>query len=158
MKSNLKKITNYLSILGTATLILSCLTVCNQKEDKSEKNKETVVNFYNKIFRDHKPKEAVEQYVGDKYIQHNPYVPDGTEAFLGFFIPYFQTNPDSIAEIKRVVAEGDLVFLHVHSKQNKQDPGQAIVDIFRVENGKIVEHWDVIQAIPEKSANTNTMF
>ncbi|WP_411824105.1 ester cyclase [Leptospira sp. 'Mane'] len=158
MKLSIKSIKHHMIHIGTATLLIFCFLSCSQKEDKQEKNKQIVGDFYNLIFKDHKPKEAVERYVGDKYIQHNPYVPDGTEAFLGFFIPFFKENPDSIAEIKRIVAEGDLVFLHVHAKQNKQDRGQAIIDIFRVENGKIVEHWDVVQPIPEKSANTNTMF
>ena len=66
--------------------------------------------------------------------------------------------PNRSSEIKRVMAEGDLVVLHVHSKPSPEDRGSAIIDIFRVENGKIVEHWDVIQPIPEKAANTNTMF
>ncbi|BDA77214.1 hypothetical protein LPTSP3_g01440 [Leptospira kobayashii] len=158
MKLNIKSTKNHLIQIATATLLLSCFLSCAQKEDKLEKNKQIVSDFYNLIFKDHKPKEAVERYVGDKYIQHNPYVPNGTEAFLEYFIPYFKNNPDSISEIRRIVAEGDLVFLHVHAKQNKQDRGQAVIDIFRLENGKIVEHWDVVQPIPEKSANTNTMF
>ncbi|MNY73146.1 SnoaL-like polyketide cyclase [compost metagenome] len=78
--------------------------------------------------------------------------------FYTYFEGYFKANPQSKVEIKRVIGDGDLVVLHLLSKQNDQDRGRAIVDIFRVQEGKIVEHWDVIQAIPEKSANTNTMF
>ncbi|HKU42727.1 MAG TPA: nuclear transport factor 2 family protein, partial [Polyangiales bacterium] len=110
------------------------------------------------IFKDKKPEEAFARYGGDKYIQHNPRVPDGKDAVIGYFIPFFKNNPEASWEIKRVIADGDLVVLHVHSRSNASDRGRAIVDIFRVEKGKVVEHWDVIQDIPEKSANTNTMF
>jgi len=72
--------------------------------------------------------------------------------------PYFTKNPTARSEIKRAVAEGDLVFLHVHAKSSETDRGMAVVDIFRVENGKVVEHWDVVQPIPEKANNSNTMF
>lgn len=75
------------------------------------------------------------------------------------FTPFLKEHPQSRAEIKRVVAEGDLVMLHVHSTLNPQDKGEAVVDIFRFdENGKIVEHWDVIQAVPEKTASGRSMF
>lgn len=124
----------------------------------NEKNKEVVTSFYKLAFVNHKAQEAVDKYIGSKYIQHNPNVPDGSKAFLDFFIPFFEKHPEARSEIKRVVAEGDLVVLQVLSKIDKADRGNAIVDIFRVENGKIVEHWDVRQPIPEKSANTNTMF
>lgn len=128
------------------------------KDAAAAKNKEIVTAFYNTIFRDHKPAEAFEKYGGDKYIQHNPRVPDGKDALIGYFTPYFKANPDAKSEIKRAVADGDLVWLHVHAKKDAADRGRAIVDIFRVEKGKVVEHWDVVQDIPESSANTNTMF
>jgi predicted SnoaL-like aldol condensation-catalyzing enzyme len=128
------------------------------KDVATTKNKEVVTAFYNLIFRDHKPAEAFEKYGGDKYIQHNPRVPDGKEALIGFFTPFFTANPEAKSEIKRAVAEGDLVWLHVHAKKDAADRGRAIVDIFRVEKGKVVEHWDVVQDIPEAAANKNTMF
>lgn len=78
--------------------------------------------------------------------------------FVNFFTQKFSNNPQAKNVIKKVIAEGDLVVLHVHSTENDSDRGRAIIDIFRVENGKIVEHWDVIQNIPEKSKNSNTMF
>jgi predicted SnoaL-like aldol condensation-catalyzing enzyme len=129
-----------------------------EAKDAASKNKEIVTSFYNLIFRDHKPAEAFERFGGDKYIQHNPRVPDGKDAVLGYFTPFFKTNPEAKSEIKRAVAEGDLVWLHVHSKKDASDRGRAIVEIFRVEKGKVVEHWDVVQDIPENAANTNTMF
>ena len=101
---------------------------------------------------------AAAKFFGPHYIQHNPTAPDGIEgfkAFLGFLREKF---PDSRSEIKRAFANGDYVILHVHSVREKGARGRAIVDIFRLENGKIVEHWDVAQEIPEKAANTNGMF
>ena len=124
----------------------------------NEQNKEIVTSFYKLAFSDHKPQEAVNKYIGSTYIQHNPNVPDGSKAFLDFFIPFFKNHPDAHAEVKKVISDGNLVVLHVLSKIDKSNRGNAIVDIFRVENGKIVEHWDVRQPIPEKSANKNTMF
>ena len=77
---------------------------------------------------------------------------------MDFFVPFFKTNPEARSDIKRLISSDDLVVVHVHSKVNPQDRGRAIVDIFKVTNGKIVEHWDVIQPIPQKSANDNGMF
>lgn len=146
-----------LALVVAISVALGAIPVAAHK-DNTAKNKEIVVGFYNSIFRDHKPEEAFAKYGGDKYIQHNPRVPDGKDAALKFFGPYFQANPEAKSEIKRVVAEGDLVWLHVHARRNPSDRGRAIVDIFRVEKGKVVEHWDVIQDIPESAVNTNTMF
>ena len=124
----------------------------------SESNKKTVRDFYELAFNQHKPTEAAQKYIGARYVQHNPHVPNGAEAFYGYFEGFFKEHPKSRVEIKRVLADGDLVVLHLHAITDEHDRGRAIVDIFRVENGKIVEHWDVIQDVPENSANTNTMF
>jgi predicted SnoaL-like aldol condensation-catalyzing enzyme len=121
-------------------------------------NKKLVRDFYEMAFNQHKPTEAAKKYIGSKYIQHNPNVPNGAEAFYGYFEGFFKKNPQSHVSIKRALADGDLVALHLNSKVDEKDRGRAIVDIFRVENGKIVEHWDVIQEVPEKTANGNTMF
>lgn len=124
----------------------------------SVQNKKIVIDFYEGVFLQHKVKEYADRYIGQQYIQHNPNVPDGKAPFVNFFTEKFQKNPQAKNEIKRAIAEGNLVVLHVHSTENEKDRGRAIIDIFRVENGKIVEHWDVIQNIPEQSKNTNTMF
>ncbi|PEP04661.1 pyruvate kinase [Bacillus wiedmannii] len=116
-----------------------------------------VVDFYNEVFNKHDI-DIIPKYVSEDYKQHNPFVSDGRKAFMDFFKEDFVKNPNSSAEIKRVVVEGDTVALHVHSRTNSQDKGVAIVDIFRIKNGKIVEHWDVIQEIPNEAANDNTMF
>jgi predicted SnoaL-like aldol condensation-catalyzing enzyme len=120
--------------------------------------KETVVAFYKMVFYDHKVADAFKTYVGAAYRQHNPLVPNGVEPSVAFLSKRFETNPQAINEIKRVIADGDLVAVHVHSRSNDSDRGRAIVDIFRIENGKIVEHWDVIQPVPENAQNNNTMF
>jgi predicted SnoaL-like aldol condensation-catalyzing enzyme len=122
-----------------------------------EANKKAVLEFYEQALNQ-KDFEAASKYLGPRYVQHNPTAPDGAEgfkAFLGFLREKF---PDSHSEIKRAFAEGDYVILHVHSVREKGSRGRAIVDIFKLEDGKIVEHWDVVQEIPEKPANGNGMF
>lgn len=127
-------------------------------KDTVEANKKLVKDFYEMAFNQHKPTEAAKKYIGDKYIQHNPHVPNGAKAFYSYFEDHFKKNPKSHVVIHRVIGDGDLVALHLHSKDNDADLGRAIVDIFRVENGKIVEHFDVIQDVPATTANGNTMF
>lgn len=122
-----------------------------------EANKKVVIDFYEKGLNQ-KDYDAAAKYFGPKYIQHNPGAPDGPEGFKRLVTLLKEKFPNSHNEIKHVFADGDYVILHVHSVREPGTRGRAIVDIFRLENGKIVEHWDVIQDIPEKSANTNTMF
>jgi predicted SnoaL-like aldol condensation-catalyzing enzyme len=122
-----------------------------------EQNKRVVVDFYEKAINQ-KDFEAASKHIGPRYTQHNPVAADGPEglkAFLGFLREKF---PNAKSEIKRVFADGDYVILHVHSVREPGARGSAIVDIFKLENGKVVEHWDVIQPIPEKAANSNGMF
>ena len=101
---------------------------------------------------------VIDTMVGPKYKQHSPEFADGKQAFKDGVSGFLKAYPDSTAVIKHIGADGDLVFIHNHIKLNKEDRGQAAVDIFRIKDGKIVEHWDVIQDIPEKAANDNTMF
>lgn len=143
-----------------ALLSASMVTASGSADAAStqEQNKKLVRDFYELAFNAHKPTEAAKRYIGDKYIQHNPFVPNGAAAFYEHFEVEFKKHPKSHVVIYRALADGDLVALHLNSKQDDADPGRAIVDIFRVENGKIVEHFDVIQPVPEKTANGNTMF
>lgn len=122
-----------------------------------EANKKVVVDFYEKGLNQ-KDYEAAAKHFGPRYVQHNPNAPDGPEGFKGLVAFLKEKFPNSRSEIKRVFAEGDYVILHVHSVREPGQRGRAIVDIFKLENGKIVEHWDVVQDVPEKAANTNTMF
>ena len=137
---------------------VSSIQNTSTQETHAETNKKIVTDFYQGVFTHHKVKEFSDRYIGSKYIQHNPYVADGKIPFVNYFTQYFKENPQAKNTIIRAIAEDDLVVLHVHSVENNQDRGTAIVDIFRVENGKIVEHWDIQQDIPEKSANSNSMF
>ena len=122
-----------------------------------EMNKSVVVDFFTTAFAGN-PDKAVADHIGDRYIQHNPLAPDGPEAFTGFVNWLRGEYPDVKLDIKRVLADGDIVVTHSHLVLEPGTPGRALADFFRVENGKIVEHWDVVQDIPETSANSNTMF
>ena len=126
--------------------------------DQLEENKKIVREWNELAINRRKPEEAVGRYLGPHYRQHNPGAKDGAEPFIGFVKWFAQTYPDFRMEPKRIVAEGDTVVQHSHLILKPGERGRAVVDIFRLENGKIVEHWDVVQEVPETSANNNTMF
>ncbi len=122
-----------------------------------EKNKETVQNFY-ELALNQKNFAAASQYLGTRYTQHNPLAADGPEGLKNFLNYLREKYPDAHSTIKRIFAEGDYVILHVHSVKEPGTRGSAIFDLFKLENGKIIEHWDAIQDVPEHSANANGMF
>jgi predicted SnoaL-like aldol condensation-catalyzing enzyme len=122
-----------------------------------EKNKNIVVDYYQTAF-DGNPEKAVADHFGDRYIQHNPDAADGPEAFIGYVNWLRSEHPELTLEIKRVIAEGDIVATHSHLTLEPGQPGRALADFFRLENGKVVEHWDVIQEVPDTSANSHGMF
>jgi predicted SnoaL-like aldol condensation-catalyzing enzyme len=126
-------------------------------EAQQEANRKAVLAFYEKGLNQ-KDADAALAYVGDRYVQHNPNAADGPEGFRKFIAFLRDKFPNSHSEIKRSFVDGDYVILHVHAVREPGTRGTAIVDIFKLENGKIVEHWDVSQPIPETSANDNTMF
>lgn len=143
-------------LVAAAATALAALPSAAQSP-QLEANKRIAIDFYDAAIN-RKDFAAASQYLGTGYKQHNPTAADGPEG-LRAFIDFLKARfPNQRGEIKRVVAEGDLVVLHVHSTRGDGTPGRAIVDIFRIENGKVAEHWDVIQDIPAQAANPNGMF
>jgi predicted SnoaL-like aldol condensation-catalyzing enzyme len=127
------------------------------RDDVRESNKRTVLAFYDAALK-HSDFDAAAVHFGPRYIQHNPMIKDGIDGFRSFLHDLKEQFPGLRSDIKRVFADGDFVILHVHAKREPNELGLAIVDIFRLENGKIVEHWDVRQPLTETSANANGMF
>lgn len=149
------------TILAGAAMLLALAGTANAQPVRDikteEANRVLVLKFYDTFFNKHQVDEAA-KVVADNYIQHNPTVPDGKEPFVSYFRSFFNENPESKVRIVRSAVDGDIVWLHIHSVNKAKDTGEAVVDIFRVQNGMIVEHWDVIQPVPQTAENTNTMF
>ena len=139
------------------TLFAVCAAPVWAADAKEEANKKVVKEFYEAAINQ-KDFAAASKYLGAKYVQHNPRAADGAEGLKAYLAFMKEKTPKSHSEIKQAFADGDYVFLHVHAVREPGTLGQAIIDIFRLENGKIVEHWDVIQDIPDKPANSNGMF
>jgi predicted SnoaL-like aldol condensation-catalyzing enzyme len=123
-----------------------------------EQNKRLVTEFYELAINQGKPAEAARKYIELPYRQHNPDVADGPEGFVQFIGEMQKKHPKLKVVIAKALADDDLVALHVHLTREANDPGLAIAEWFRLNNGKIVEHWDVVQPVPEKTVSGNPMF
>lgn len=124
----------------------------------SQKSNRQIVEEFVEIFYHQKNvRKAFGEFVAEDYIQHNPNIPDGREAAIEFLEPKF-LNPLAIFDVKRILVDGDLALVHLHGRMSADALGGAVADIFRLENGKIVEHWDVLQPVPENCINPHPMF
>ena len=123
-----------------------------------ETNKRLVREFYDLALNAKKPEEAASRYLGPYYRQHNPGAGDGAEAFVTFVKGFTRAFPNLHFDFKRFIMEGNFVVVHSHLVREHGDRGVAVMDIFRIENNRIVEHWDVLQDIPESASNNNSMF
>lgn len=123
-----------------------------------EQNKQNAIAFYKMAYLG-EPRKATELYVGDEYIQHNPKVDNGVEPFISYFEKAGREHPDKTISFVRAIAEGDLVALHTHQVWPDINKEYVTMDFFRFDdNGKVVEHWDAIQLVPETTVSGNTMY
>jgi predicted SnoaL-like aldol condensation-catalyzing enzyme/quinol monooxygenase YgiN len=127
------------------------------RRDAQEANKQAVLAFYDAAIN-RRDFDAASRYLGARYVQHNPLIGDDIDGFRAFLLDLQHRFPKLRAEVKRVFADGDFVIVHTHGIREPGQRGSAIIDIFRLEHGKIVEHWDAIQSIPDEARHANTMF
>lgn len=143
------------SLAAVALLLARPALAADAKQ--MEENKKIVAEFYDAALNQ-KDFEKASKYLGSRYTQHNPNAADGPEGLKGFLAFLKDKFPNNRSEIKRIFADGDYVIVHVHAVREPGTRGNAIIDIFKLENGKVVEHWDAVQPIPEKALNDNGMF
>jgi predicted SnoaL-like aldol condensation-catalyzing enzyme len=145
-------------LLAAAASVAAGAAFASSARAEISANKKLVRDALDLLFVQHKVDEMVDTYLDPDFIQHDVQSPAGVEPVRSFFKEFFARNPDTTIEIGRILADGDLVAVHCLIKANPQDRGMAMVDIYRVKEGKIAEHWDVEQPVPETSANDNGMF
>ncbi|MBS0388642.1 MAG: ester cyclase [Proteobacteria bacterium] len=162
-KQNRRVAATALAMLASACMLAACASNGALRAHRAQQNTAVVLAFLDTVFNKHEVEQAFRLYVGGSYRQHNPNVADGVDGAVRALTRLtHETFPELHQEVKRTVAQGDLVAVHSRyvptAADRERGTGQAAVDIFRLERGKIVEHWDVLQDIPDKSANDNSMF
>jgi len=140
-----------------AFALAASVSVFATSGSKEAENTAIAIEFYNRALNQ-KDWEKARELIGDRYIQHNPAAVDGLEGIKNHVAMLKEKFPQNHGELKRSIAQGDLVALHMNTKRTPDSRGYAVVDIFRIEKGKVIEHWDVVQDVPEKALNDNTMF
>jgi predicted SnoaL-like aldol condensation-catalyzing enzyme len=143
-----------------ATLLIACSgsgAPDHAAKELTESNRAIVADFVDLMYRQKDARAAFMKHVAADYVQHNPNIADGRDAAIAALAPMF-SRPQAAFDVKRVLVDGDLAAVHLHGRPSPDDPGGAVVDLFRLENGKIVEHWDVLQPMPETSVNPHPMF
>lgn len=159
MDTGTRKVSKYISAVFA---VMFGLVACQSSDDAQnvleELNRKKAVYCMELLEIKLDVETADRECFGETYVQHAPHVPDGRDAVISFFAARVAKYPESSIEIKRAAADGDLVWMHLHSKRTPDALGSAIIHIFRMEDGKSVEHWGVSQPVPEESAHDNTMF
>lgn len=139
------------------TGVSSQMNIAPKNGKMTKKNRKIIEDFADIFYRQKDVEKAFRKYVAEDYIQHNPNILDGRQEAITALKPKF-SNPEAIFDIKRIIVDDNLAVIHVHGRMNKSQLGGAVADIYRLENGKIVEHWDVLQPVPEKAVNPHPMF
>lgn len=145
--------------LGLGAALLASLAACSGggRAAETERNRAVVTDFA-RLFYDKKDvKAAFETYVATDYTQHNPGIPDGRDAAIAALTPMFSA-PGAHFEVKKIVVDGDMAVIHLHGQTDPKSPGGSVADIFRLKDGKIVEHWDVLQPIQPSKVNPHPYF
>jgi predicted SnoaL-like aldol condensation-catalyzing enzyme len=134
------------------------LAALQAENARTEASRSVVMQMWETVFTNHDVAAGFDRYIHPDYIQHNPLAADGPEPARKFLTEWFAKNPGAFFDVKKVAAAGDLVFIHHHFGTSRDVRGNAAVDIFRVQDGKVIEHWDVVQPMPEQSLNPHPMF
>ena len=145
------------SIILLALGLSGCATMSSPQASLTERNRATMTAFADQLYSKKDVRGAFERFVVPDYIQHNPGIADGRSAAIAALAPMF-ARPGSRFDVKRIIVDGELAMIHLHGRGDPSTAGGAVADIYRLSDGKIVEHWDVLQPIPAKSANPHPMF
>ena len=131
--------------------------IASKPQTLTEENRKIMTDFADIFYGQKDVVKAFEKYVSEEYIQHNPNILDGPQAAVDALKPMFD-NPDTRFDVKRILVDGDLAMIHLHARKDSTALGGAVADLYRIKDGKIVEHWDIMQPIPANAINPHPMF